>query len=199
MLYFTYIDDVIADVVTQIPTENITIRSLSNMNNFYNIGINLNYTLKPLKWWTMITTANVFRNKYHDNISNDLPSALWTATFASQNNFSFGKGFSAELNAKYNTPEIKGLFRRKAFGEISAGMMKKIDNNLTLKFSVSDIFRTNNYKTTSNAGAVFMQQNFMLDSRVFNLSVSYNLGTSQGAKNNRKTGSEEVRERMKGS
>lgn len=62
-------------------------------------------------------------------------------------------------------------------GSVSVGIQKKLlSENLTLKLSGIDVFKTMRYRTASEVGAVRMNQHFNLDSRTFILSATFKIG-----------------------
>jgi len=198
-LYYTHIDDVITSVLTQLPEQNVTIRSIDNIERFSNVGVNINYTLKPLPFWTSVNNVNGFNNSYLGAYNGEaIDNQSWSATFNSTNTFAFGKGISAEINGEYNTARVDGVLRLNAYGAVSAGVMKKLlQDKLTLKLAVSDIFRTINYNPRSTVDGVDMYQQFDLDSRVGTFSVSFRFGQETNRRE-RRSGSEDEQQRIRG-
>ncbi|WP_257657061.1 outer membrane beta-barrel family protein [Parapedobacter lycopersici] len=198
-VYYTYINDVMTSVLTQLPQQNVTIQSLQNIDGFYNVGVNLNYTLKPAGFWTSINNLNGFNNRYRGSFNGEIiDNAQWSATFNSINTFSFGNGWGAEVIGEYQTPQADGVFRVNAYGAVAAGLMKKlVQERLTVKLAATDIFRTMDYRPTSVADGVVMRQRFNLDSRIVTLSATFRFGQQIQARD-RRTGSEDEQQRIRG-
>lgn len=194
-LYYTSVKDVMTSVLTQIPEQNVTIRSISNIEGFRNKGINLNHSYSPLSFWTSINNANVFENHFFGEFNKEaINNRSWSYSLQSNNIFKLPKKWSIELNGQYNSAESDGVFRRKGFGFVSSGLMKNVWNDkISLKFAVNDIFKTMTYRTESHASGVRMNQNFDLDSRTFIFSASIKLGKDFNGKERRKESEEQNR------
>ncbi|WP_353125216.1 outer membrane beta-barrel family protein [Parapedobacter pyrenivorans] len=197
--YYTYVDDVMTSVLTQLPAQNVTIRSVHNIDGFQNAGLNINNTLKPLPFWTTINNLNGFNNRYRGTFNGEtIDNNQWSASFNSINTLSFGNGWDAEVIGEYHTPRVDGVFRLNAYGTIAAGVMKKlVQDRLSLKLAASDLFRTMNYNPRSVADGVVMQQRFDLDSRVVTLSASFRFGQEIKTRD-RRAGSEDEQQRIRG-
>lgn len=198
-VYYTYVDDVMTSVLTQLPAQNITIRSVHNIDGFQNAGVNLNSTLKPLRFWTTTNNLNGFNNRYRGTFNNEaIDNTQWSASLSTINTFSFGNGWDAEVIGEYHTPRVDGVFRLNAYGTVAGGVMKKLmQDRLSLKLAATDLFRTINYNPHSVVDGVVMQQRFSLDSRVVTVSASFRFGQEIKSRN-RRSGSEDEQQRIRG-
>src|SRR6185369_6163399 len=100
---------------------NTTILGLGNLGDLENFGVSLNAQLEITKWWsaTLHTDLNYKKVNGFTNGSN-VHTEAGNAQFNSSNQFSFKKGWSAELSGFFNTKDVEGQFTTKPFGQVSA-------------------------------------------------------------------------------
>jgi len=192
-LYYTDVKDVMTSVLTQLPAQNVTIRSVANIDGFKNKGVNINHSYNLLSFWTSINNANIYENYYFGFFNDEkIDNREWSYTLQSNNIFKLPKSWSFEINGQYNSAQTDGVFRQKGFGFVSAGVMKSVWNDkLSLKLAANDIFKTITYETESNAGGVLMNQRFNLDSRTFIFSASLKLGKEVRGRDKARDGNDE--------
>ena len=176
--FYTDVKNVMTPVLTQVPEENLTIRTVANVKGFKNKGMNLNHSFKPVNLWTSINNLSLYENYYFGAFNQDvIDNRGWSMSVQSNNSFALPKQWTLELNGQFNSAESDGVFKRKPTGFVSLGVQKKLMNDkLTLKLVGNDLFKTMQYRTTSNVGSVRMNQHFNLDSRTFIFSLSLRLG-----------------------
>ena len=198
-IYFTDVKDVMTSVLTQIPEQNVTIRSIANIEGFRNIGMNLNHTYKPLPFWTSINNANVFENNYFGTFNAErIKNRSWSYELQSNNIFKLPKSWAFEINGQYNSDQSNGVFVRKGFGFVSVGLMKSVwKDRLSLKLAANDIFKTMNYHADSHSGSVRMNQQFNLDTRTLIFSASLKLG-KELSKKKRNPSEQDEQSRVRG-
>ncbi|WKK57004.1 outer membrane beta-barrel family protein [Sphingobacterium sp. BN32] len=179
-LFYTDVKDVMTSVLTQLPEQQVTIRSLHNIEGYRNKGVNLNYSFSPIKSFSSINNITVHENYFFGSFREEkIDNRQWSVNLLSTNTLNLPKQWSFELIAAYQSPQSDGVFKQKSSGHVSAGVMKRLlDNKLNLKFAANDIFKTRRYQTESFSGNVRMNQYINLDSRTFLLSLSYKIGTN---------------------
>ena len=178
--------------------ENVTVQIPINLASSDYAGLTVAAPIKINKWWNMINNGNLYYQHYNGSLGGTiLNNGTPAFDLRSDNSFILKKGWSAELNAVYNSGGQYGFMVGKPQWGLSAGLQKIIlKNKGSLKFNVTDIFWTNlprgvitynNYKEYWHA---------FRESRVGTLSFTYRFGNSkvQGARK-RTTGSEEERRR----
>ena len=155
-----------------------TIVKENNYGSIDDISLSLNAELKPTKWWTMMPYAEFNYNKVNSQMYGfDLNTS--GAGFSSNinNQFSFKKGWSAELSGFYRSRMIRGQFEIASMNQISTGVAKQIlKNKGSLKLNVADIFFSGRQKgvvNIQNTVAAFRQ---MRDSRNVGITFSYRFG-----------------------
>ncbi|WP_409150250.1 outer membrane beta-barrel protein [Sphingobacterium sp. BS-2] len=195
--YYTDVKDVMTSVLTQLPAQNVTIRTIANIEGFRNKGVNINHSYSPINFWTSINNANIFENHYFGKFNNEsIDNREWSYAIQPNNIFKLPKKWSFEINGQYNSPQTDGVLRQKGFGFVSAGLMKNVwKDKVSLKLAVNDIFKSMTYQTESYAGGVRMNQNFNLDSRTFIFSATIKLGKELNGRQKKKDNEEQNRVR----
>jgi len=158
-----------------------------NLGKTISKGINANLTLAPAKWWNFSLYAQVYRNSYQGQLQNgylDAARTFFYSTTTSQ--LTFGKGWSGELMATYQSKNVWGQFASQARKQVNIGLQKKILNNKgAIKLSARDIFRGNfsagEINNLGNVKATYRNDNA---NRLVILGFSYSFGGS--AKSQRK-------------
>ena len=96
----------------------------------------------------------------------------------SNNTFSFGRGFSAELNGFYGRQK-SGYIVMEPYGELSAGAKKSLlDGKLTISLNANDLLNTWASKQRANYGNIHFESIQNTDTRNVSLSIRYNFGSS---------------------
>lgn len=179
-------------------------------NKQYIIARNLDYTkmvaavfsipVTATKWWTMYNNITATWQQVH-TIFNKLPITVeqYNVNISASQNFRLPKDYSIELSGFYNSPFLWGTAKAKAFGVLNFGAQKKFRDNSTLRFGVSDIFKSRNFTFISDRP----EQNFytrgsiQFSQRIFSLTYTRNFGNKElRDKRNRSTGSEDERSRV---
>lgn len=117
-----------------------------------------------------------------------------------QHSLKFGKkkAWTGEVSGVYNSPSIwQGTFKSKALYFIDGGIQKTIFKGKgTMKASVSDIFKTLNWKGSSNFAGQLTVASGNFESRQLKLNLTYRFGSNQvKAARQRKDASEEEKKR----
>lgn len=146
----------------------------------------------------MINNADVYYNKYNGNLAGTPLSKGQVATRVSTNNtFTLGKGWNAELNGVFNSGGRSGYMVFDPNWGVSAGVQKNIwKNKGTIRFNITDIFWTNLPKATITYNNYIENWHAYRETRVANLTFTYRFGKNTiAAARRRTTASEEERRR----
>lgn len=151
----------------------------SNFGKLQSANLSVSAQIPVFKWWKaqLYTEGNYYHlnSKIEERMVN-----IETTTFMANlvNQFSFKKGWSAELSAfgRTKAPETQIIINR--IGVINVGVQKQVlKNKGSFKLAVSDITGpmkvTGNIADLGNAHASFMQHR---DTRVVTLSFNYRFG-----------------------
>lgn len=193
--------DVMTWVNGQIDELNTTFEMPQNLRRLVNYGISFTASTNITNWWSGTHFANLFRNEYSGSGDNGAIATNATSfSFNSQHSFKAGKGYSMELTGLYNGGSVYGISRYKANYVISAGFQKSVlGDKGTLKLLINDIFQSRQFRESTIYGNIDMNTHIRLDSRRGILSFSYRFGNQNIQKKERKTGSEDILNRVKGS
>ena len=171
--------------------DHATIVRNGNIGRRENAGISVSLNLPVTKWWTTILYANVNYNHFSGTLYGENLDVSATTGMGNLNNqFSFGKGWSAELSGWYRTKGIEGQVLIQPMGQVSSAVVKKIlKDKGSLKLGIRDIFYTQQAK-----GSIDFQQTQATfhntrDSRQVSMTFTYRFGKPfKDQQNNRHSG-----------
>jgi len=155
-----------------------TIVKQNNYGSIDDISFSLNAELKPTKWWIMMPYAEFNYNKVNSQLYGFVLNTSGTGFSSNLNNqFTFKKGWSAELSGFYRSKMKRGQFEIGSMKQISTGISKQIlKNKGSLKLNVADIFNSGKQKgivNIQNTVAAFTQTR---DSRNVGITFNYRFG-----------------------
>ncbi len=160
------------------PDGGITILTEGNLGSRQNFNLTLNVNEQVAKWWNLSFTGTLnclmIEGSYYVQT---IQSEAFNGNANLNNQFKFGKGWSAELSGFYNTKAEDGQFIIGGFGQASAGIGKQVlKNKGTVRLNARDIFWTQ--KIDGNIKYDFVREHFYQyrDSRVITLSLQYRFG-----------------------
>lgn len=164
------------------------------------ISLNINYNFQK-NWYGLNINLNAFSSKYKADFGKgrtiDLGVEALTANL--QQSALLGKGWTIEMSGFYNSPSIwSGTFRNKEMFGLESGLQKKLfKNNGNLKVSVSDIFRTQVWTSTSDFVGQHLDVEYRWESQLFKMNFTYRFGNVLlKAERQRKTSSDEEGKRV---
>lgn len=190
------------EVFPNIPSEeNVTVQIPINLSSSDYVGLSISAPVRINNWWNMTNNANVFYEKFNGSFSGTtLNNGKPAVDIRTNNSFTFKKGWSAELNANFNSGGQYGFMVLDPRWGVGAGVQKTIlDKKGTVRFNISDIFWTNLPRAVVSFNNYVEKWHAFRESRVANLSFTYRFGNNkvQGARR-RTTASEEERQRAGG-
>ncbi len=190
-LSFTRTTQNMITVLVPVPDqEKVIIQTDLNVGSLEYYAATVTIPLKAGKWLSSANTFNIYYSLYRGEAANTvLRNGRLTFDFNSVNTLTLGKGYTAELNLKYQSPVAYGFITQESFGFVSAGIQKQFwDRRANLKLSISDIFRTSTIHANTEVTGYkdFFYQQF--DTRYATLSFSYRFGKAQAAPGRRRTG-----------
>jgi iron complex outermembrane recepter protein len=145
------------------------------------INLNISYPFQ-YKSYSLFTNVSTNYSKYRANFGTGRQVDLDAFGFNlfAQNSYKFCKTFTAELSGFYNAPTIyMGTFKGKSMYNVDAGLSKQImKGKATIKVSVSDVFHTMRFQTTSDFAGQLTKINFRGESQQFKLNFTYRFGNS---------------------
>ncbi|WP_316826326.1 outer membrane beta-barrel family protein [Pedobacter miscanthi] len=190
---------VITWVTGQIDTLNTTYERPQNLKSLVNYGISFTGQTNYFNWWTATNFANIYNHVYRGgDESGAFKNSQVSFTINTQNSFKLGSGYSAELNAYFNSKSVYGISTEKAYHSVSAAFQKNLfKDKANLKMLVNDIFQSSQYKQFTRYQNIDMNSHVNVDGRRVMLSFSYRFGNTFNIKE-RKNGDDDIQNRIKG-
>ena len=195
-LGYSKTDDVITTAILSDPIDKTLFITQLNLAEQTNYSLNISAPITITEFWKTDNNFTLFRNNFKSPNLMGLPysSGQLSFLFSSYHSFKINPTVSAELSGYYMSSQVYGTYGIKPLTAIDFGINKSFSKGKgNINFSVSDIFNTNITKVTSEIPL----QNYNLkqkeDTRVFRLSISYELGSSEvkGPRNRKKGSSDE--------
>ncbi|MCU7551670.1 TonB-dependent receptor [Chitinophagaceae bacterium LB-8] len=190
------------DVFPNIPSDdNVTVQIPVNLESSDYYGLSVSAPIRISKWWNMMNNADLYYNHFNGNLAGTmLNNGTPAADIRTNNTFTFKKGWTAELNANFNSGGRYGYMVSKPQWGVTAGVQKSVlKNKGSIRFNVTDIFWTNLPKATITYNNYIENWHAYRESRVANLSFTYRFGKNTvAAARRRTTASEEERIRAGG-
>jgi len=168
-----------------------TIVRQGNIGQRQNAGISMSAQVKISKWWNTNLYGNYNYNFFKGVLYGEQVEVSGSNVLFNVNNqFSFGKGWSAELSGFYRTKGIEGQIVIMPLGQASAGVSKQVlKGKGSVRVNIRDIFYTNGARGDINFQQTRAHFENTRDSRVGGISFTYRFGKPlKGPQNNRKKG-----------
>ncbi|MEJ7625728.1 MAG: TonB-dependent receptor [Ferruginibacter sp.] len=158
------------------------------LNN--NVSLSVSAQVPVAKWWSMNLYGEGRYQEFKGELYGKNINIEGSTLLANVNNqFTFKKGWSAEVSGWYRTKGVEGQILIKPLGQLNAGVQKQVlKNKGTVKLSVRDMLFTSNGSGNinfQNTEASFSNSN---DSRVATISFNYRFGKPIKGLQKRKTG-----------
>ncbi len=197
-LSYSIIDNMIAESIEI--SKNVFYSRPNNIGKQTNIGLSINGSLQPTKWWTIPFYLEATNMHFETVIYNqvlDNRGTFYSCNITNQ--FQMGKGWSSEIGGTYQSAIYYAQFITKPFGRIRIGLQKKIlKEKGTLKMVLNDVFWTvrpgGDIIAINNANAKYYS---ILDSRVLTFSFSWRFSKGQALQSRQTGGSEMEQSRVK--
>ncbi|MBC6699503.1 TonB-dependent receptor domain-containing protein [Hymenobacter puniceus] len=195
-------DPIIGTVQPAADTGRAVVSTSQNLGRQQYAALTLDVPVELAKWWTLTNNAVLYYNHFTGALAGtNLNTGKVAYTLTSNSSFVVGRGWSADLNARYQSAEVYGFFTVRPQGQLTAGVQKALwDRKGTLKLNVTDIFYTSVVRATSTYQNYVEQFYQRGDSRVATLSFSYKLGNDKVSPTRRRaSGAEDEKRRAGGS
>jgi iron complex outermembrane receptor protein len=187
------------DVFPNIPSEdNVTVQIPINLATSDYFGLTISAPVRIRKWWNMINNGNIYYEKFNGSLGMTQLDAGKPALYMQTNNtFTLGKTWTAELNASVNTGGQYGFMVADPQWGLGAGVQKTaFQGKGTFRLNMTDIFWTNRPKAVITYDNYIEKWHAYRESRVANFSFTYRFGNNKVQQARRRTtGSEEERQR----
>ncbi|OQP41021.1 hypothetical protein A4H97_15590 [Niastella yeongjuensis] len=192
---YTITDDVISQLLKQNTEKRITYLTTDNVARLRNIGVAVNAPFSPVKGWSVNLFVNVFNNRYegiyyNSYTGNNDPINLdyTSATINVSNNFSFKKGWSAELSGWYRGKTIEQLTISDPMYFMNVGAQKLVMKGKgTVRLNMRDPFHWQQFRGRTLYSDIDVKIFNKWDNRNITATFSYRFGKSSVAQARRRT------------
>jgi iron complex outermembrane receptor protein len=202
-LTYSHVNDVFSQLIDVDPVDKSkSFMTRKNLATQDIISLNVSY---PFQYKSFSSFANL--NSYYSHYMADngpgkkIDLDVVAASLYMQNTLRFAKTWTAELSGWFTSPSIwQGTFKSKSMGGMDIGLQKTLfEGKANIKASVSDVFQTMRWSSTSNYAGQTMDMNGGWESRQFRLNFSYRFGNNQvKAARQRNIGADEEKKRAEG-
>lgn len=191
--------DIVSEVFDQVDSDTITYVYKDNISSSTNYGISVSANVKPARWWS----ANLFTNLYHKQYSGEIRNkplevGLTTVILNLNNQFTLGKGWSAEMGGLVRSKGLEGQILIYPLGQLNLGVQKQVLNQKgTVKLSARDVFYTMPFSADFEFDTMDIHIDQGRQTRTVGLSFTYRFGKTSFKARQLKTGAEEEQSRVK--
>lgn len=202
-LGYSYTKDNMFDVIEQDDASRVTYQTSTNLEKVKNYSVNVSFPISVAKWWNVHNNVNLYYTRYQDSdLSGGVLDVGQTAfNFYTGSTFSLKKGWSAEANMWFNSPQVLGIIRQsKPQYAVNLGLQKSFwEKKGRLKLNVNDLFLTSFFNGDINYQNVDLSITSRWVSRRATLNFTYNFG-NQNVKGSRRrnTATEDLQRRAGG-
>ena len=188
------------DVINQVIENDPALKQMTILRK--NTGSNTVYTgtfsipVKITEWWN---TSNNLLLTYTESVAPEFSIKKGSLVLQTEQDIALGNGFGVNLNGFYTPRVVTGNIVTGRIASIDFGIQKKLLNNkLTVKASISDIFYTNNFKATSYYNESVIRIRQKEQSRILSITSVYNFNLGKAFKSKEiKSSNAEEKSRLK--
>lgn len=168
------------DEITQIQTlqdNNVMYMTFENLDNSTALGTELSVNTTITKWWKFFASGNFYRYTIKSDIDGiDINTKSTNYDFKMNSTFMLTKNARIQINGMYNAPSVTAQGRREGFVVFDAAYRHEfLDKKLSLVFRVRDPLSTAKFSTISEGENFYTVNEFISDSPIFNISLSYKI------------------------
>jgi len=178
-------------------TDTTTVSTYVNLTRQQYLALTLTAPLTVGKWLSVYNNAVLYYIHFEGNLAGtSLRKGRPALTLSSNSTFTLGKGWSAELNASYESRQQVGYFDFRPFGQLNVGVQKTIfEKKGTIRLAATDILYTSPLRATSLYNNYRQDLYLCRDSRVVTLSFGWRFGNDKLTSTSRRSGAEEEKRR----
>jgi outer membrane receptor protein involved in Fe transport len=186
--------------VVQPETDSTVISTSVNLDRQDYFALTITAPVQPAKWWQIYNNAVFYYSHFVGNLAGTaLNKGRPAFNLSSNHTFTFGNGWSAELNGSLQSGEQYGFLRVQPNGQVTFGVQKSLwERKANLRLNMADIFFTRTVHAVSAYDNYIERFYQRQDSRVVTLSFSYRFGNDKVAPTRRRTGGAEDEKRRAG-
>ncbi|MDN5288512.1 MAG: hypothetical protein JWR38_4786 [Mucilaginibacter sp.] len=187
-------ETVITDTLTKISSETFT--NLKSLDR-YSFNINSSYTFSS--WWSGNVNGYLIYNNYNagDSFNSDQSIKGFSYSFKATQTVQLSKNDKFELNGRYQSPTIEGLYHIRPVSSVDAGISHSFwKGRANLKLSINDIFNGNKTDVIIDTEGSHFHGYQKYDTRIARLNFTYNFGSSKFKSASHQSGADEEKGRI---
>ncbi|WP_082685114.1 TonB-dependent receptor [Hymenobacter sedentarius] len=171
-----------------------------NLDRLDTYSFTLSAPVEPFKWWSSNNNLVGYYARYIGRLNGtDLNKGRPTLNLTTNNSFTLGHGWGADLTGTYQSRQQQAFFDIRARGQLVAGVSKSLwEKKGSLKLNVADIFYTQKTRATSSYNNYQERLYQRFDTRVVTLAFTYRFGNQKVAPTRRRTTGAEDEKRRAG-
>lgn len=193
-LNYSITNDIIQEVLQQVDSTNTSYMKRSNIAKRKNFGISVSLNAPVAKWFRTSIYTNAFHNIFSGLVNGEYIEVGGTSFMANMNNqFTFKKGWGAEVSGFYRSPVIQGVLASNPMWAMNVGVSKQIMKNKgSIRLVVRDVFYSQVFSGYSKYQNVDVTIRNARDSRQLNLSFTYRFNKGKTVQQRRAKGVDET-------
>ncbi|MFC7668920.1 outer membrane beta-barrel protein [Hymenobacter humi] len=171
-----------------------------NLDRLDTYTLTFSAPVEPFKWWSSNNNLVGYYARYIGRLNGtDLNKGRPTLNLTTNNSFTLGHGWGADLTGTYQSRQQQAFFDIRARGQLVAGISKSLwEKKGTLKLNVTDIFYTQKTRASSSYNNYQERLYQRFDTRVVTLAFTYRFGNQKVAPTRRRTSGAEEEKRRAG-
>ena len=200
-VYFSYEDNLFAQVPLPNPDNNIIRFTNENYINTQRVGISENYIFDRIDRWSSNNSVDINYVKSSFNLpeGQQQPDLEGINTrISTYNDFQLNSSGTVllGLNYWYSFPGVDGIFDTKSASSLSTSLQfLLLEKNLNISIIGNDLFKDAAERTTTTINGVYQEARYYYDTRSILVSVSYRFGNNDISAKRHTTGNEDERGR----
>jgi iron complex outermembrane recepter protein len=170
-------ETVITDTLTKISSE--TLFNLASLNRY---NLTANYSFTVFNWWTGNINGYLIYNDYNSGnvVGGQQNTKGFSYTAKASQVFQLGKNDKIELNGRYESATIEGLYHIRPASSVDTGISHSfLKGKANLKLSVNDLFNGDKTDVIINTEGSHFHGYQKYDTRIGRLNFTYNFGSSK--------------------
>lgn len=189
---------IMTNIIEQVDSLERQIHTITNLDDFYNYNFNTLIPIKIKKWWRLNLNGTLYHNRLVSVVDfGTFGYELTSFNLSMQQFISLPKNWKFELSGNYNHDSYWNIYFVEPYYQLDLGASKKI-KNLNIAISFKDFLNIRKSYGGVFQNNIIMPNTYKPESRIFRLSLTYKLGQKDVKyERRRKTGSEEILERVK--
>jgi len=180
-LYYRHIDQAISRIKSA-TNDSALVVTFMNLDKAKLTGAEISLTYKPVEWWHINSSSNIFYTNLSGEYGNNQVSNSKTGwNLSISNSFKIFKNLGFQLSGYYRSklPSVMGIYKERYYVDMALDK-NLFKNNAKLIFKISDVFNTYIFGLDLDAiddnGFRYSQMNLRkIETRYFILSFIYNI------------------------